>query len=121
MSVAEMGQCTCGILFAEPMHADPDFLTHVTDGTHKRSIAMETCGPCFMGFCKACEKTRRSDVQSWKCRCMHDFPLIFNEAVVSVLSIKLAWSEWLANGRPGSVSLGLEERVNDSSSPLKEK
>lgn len=104
----DVGQCTCGIIFESPECYD--FTQHLASGQHQRCLAIEVCGPCFMGLCAKCEKGRRNDTQLWKCRCLHDYPLIFDEAVVSVLSITVTWSEWLESGRQSSVTLGIEEK-----------
>lgn len=114
-------QCTCGVIFDDPMTSDPDFMPHVVNGTHAASLRIEICGPCFMGFCKGCEKDRRGPVQRWKCRCMHDYPLIFNESIVTVDHMRRTWSEWLVNGRQSSVSRGIDQVVDDDNwNPYKE-
>lgn len=53
---------------------------------------------------------------------MHDFPLVFNESVVTVSHMRRTWSEWLENGRNSSVSTGIEEVVHDDDkwNPIKE-
>jgi hypothetical protein len=115
-------QCTCGVIFTAPMIGDEEFLAHVTNGTHKAALLVEVCGPCFMGFCEGCEKVRRSDVQRWKCRCMHDIPIAFNRPDDERERMRLMWSEWLTHGRNSSVSIGIDEVVNDDHrwNPLKE-
>jgi hypothetical protein len=106
----ESGQCTCGILFEDAECGD--FLQHILDGTHERCSKIQVCGPCFMGLCIKCEKARHGDAQCWKCRCMHDRPLIFNEAVVSVLSITVSWSDWLESNRMSESLLSVTEDPN---------
>jgi hypothetical protein len=102
------------------MHADPAFLAHATNGTHRAALLVQVCGPCFMGFCKGCEKVRRSDIQVWKCRCMHADPLVFEETVVAHDHMRHVWSEWLESGRNSSVQLGTEVPAMDPTNPIKE-
>jgi len=107
--IAELEQCSCGILFIAPISGDVEFAEHLRSGLHQRCLEIEICGPCFMGGCTSCEKRRFMGPQIWRCRCAHTGMSRKRKFAPRRLDeISHDWSTWLAHGAQSGYSLGME-------------